>query len=27
VMVMVLFLVIYLPWLSEGLPRILGYTF
>lgn len=27
VMVMVLFLVIYLPWLSEGLPMALGYTF
>jgi TRAP-type C4-dicarboxylate transport system permease large subunit len=26
VMVMVLFLVIYLPWLSEGLPAALGYT-
>ena len=26
VMVMVLFLVVYLPWLSEGLPVALGYT-
>ena len=25
VMVLVLFLVVYLPWLSEGLPRALGY--
>jgi tripartite ATP-independent transporter DctM subunit len=27
VMVLVLFLVVYLPWLSEGLPAALGYTF
>jgi len=26
VMVLVLFLVVYLPWLSEALPRALGYT-
>jgi len=26
VMVLVLFLVVYLPWLSEGLPAALGYT-
>jgi TRAP-type C4-dicarboxylate transport system permease large subunit len=25
VMVLVLFLVVYLPWLSEGVPRLLGY--
>jgi TRAP-type C4-dicarboxylate transport system permease large subunit len=25
VMILVLFLVVYLPWLSEGLPRALGY--
>ena len=25
VMVLILFLVVYLPWLSEGLPRSLGY--
>jgi len=27
VMVLVLFLVVYLPWLSEALPRALGYSF
>jgi TRAP-type C4-dicarboxylate transport system permease large subunit len=26
VMVLVLFLVVFLPWLSEGLPAALGYT-
>jgi TRAP-type C4-dicarboxylate transport system permease large subunit len=26
VMILVLFLVVYLPWLSEGLPAALGYT-
>jgi tripartite ATP-independent transporter DctM subunit len=26
VMVLVLFLVVYLPWLSEGLPRTMGYS-